>query len=179
MASQLAVIELYIVVEPITQYDLTQPLITLSHEGQTLTEECGPNNQHHYVPFEQSHLDEQVIMNAQTLQVDHLDDEFIDRIVSESRHHLDVDDQYEDSDIEIAISGGGVDGQAAAADDDDDDDDNNALRDDRGEQEHAMPSYRIMWNLHHWRLLQIHGTTLYFHQMMRCSVYPFGKGGWN
>ena len=49
-------------------------------------------------------------MNAKTLQVDHLDDEFIDRIVSESRHHLDVDDQYEDSGIEIAISGGGVDG---------------------------------------------------------------------
>uniref|UniRef100_A0A2N9F0Z9 Transposase MuDR plant domain-containing protein n=1 Tax=Fagus sylvatica TaxID=28930 RepID=A0A2N9F0Z9_FAGSY len=81
-------------------------------------------------------------MNAQTLQVDHLDDEFIDRIVSESRHHLDVDDQYEDSDIEIAISGGGVDGQAD--DDDDDDDDNNALGDDHSEQEHAMPSYRIM-----------------------------------
>uniref|UniRef100_A0A2N9EMX7 Transposase MuDR plant domain-containing protein n=1 Tax=Fagus sylvatica TaxID=28930 RepID=A0A2N9EMX7_FAGSY len=81
-------------------------------------------------------------MNAQTLQVDHLDDEFIDRIVSESRHHLDVDDQYEDSDIEIAISDGGVDGQAD--DDDDDDDDNNALRDDRGEQEHATPSYCIM-----------------------------------
>uniref|UniRef100_A0A2N9EMB2 SWIM-type domain-containing protein n=1 Tax=Fagus sylvatica TaxID=28930 RepID=A0A2N9EMB2_FAGSY len=142
---QLAVIELYIVVEPITQHDLTQPLITPSHEGQTLTEECGPSNQHHYVPSEQSHLDEQVIMNAQTLQVDHLDDEFIDRIVSESRHHLDVDDQYEDSDIEIAISGGGVDGQTAAADDDDDDDDdNNALGDDHGEEEHAMPSYRIM-----------------------------------
>uniref|UniRef100_A0A2N9EKH4 Uncharacterized protein n=1 Tax=Fagus sylvatica TaxID=28930 RepID=A0A2N9EKH4_FAGSY len=63
-------------------------------------------------------------MNAQTLQVDHLDDEFIDRIVSESRHHLDVDDQYEDSDIEIAI-GGGVDGQVGQHDDDDDD--NNAL----------------------------------------------------
>jgi hypothetical protein len=84
-------------------------------------------------------------MNAQTLQVDHLDDKFINRIVSESRHHLDVDDQYEDSDIEIAISGGGVDGQAAADDDDDDDDDdNNALGDDHGEEEHAMPSYRIM-----------------------------------
>ena len=35
-------------------------------------------------------------MNVQTLQVDHLDDEFIDRIVSKLRHHLDVDDQYED-----------------------------------------------------------------------------------
>ena len=81
-------------------------------------------------------------MNAQTLQVDHLDDKFINRIVSESRHHLDVDDQYEDSDIEIAISGGGVDGQVAA--DDDDDDDNNALGDDHGEEEHVMPSYRIM-----------------------------------
>ncbi len=41
---QLAVIELYIVVEPITQHDLTQPLITPSHEGQTLIEECGPSN---------------------------------------------------------------------------------------------------------------------------------------
>ena len=142
---QLAVIELYIVVEPITQHDLTQPLITPYHEGQTLTEECSPSNQHDYFPSKQSHLDEQVIMNAQTLQVDHLDDEFIDRIVSESRHHLDVDDQYEDSDIEIAISGGGVDGQTAADDDDDDDnDDNNALGDDHGEEEHAMPSYPIM-----------------------------------
>ena len=139
---QLSVIELYIVVEPITQHDLTQPLIIPSHEGQTLTEECGPSNQHHYVLSEQSYLDEQVIMNAQTLQVDHLDDKFIDRIVSESRHHLDVDDQYEDSNIEIAISDGGVDGQAD--DDDDDNDDNNALRDDHGEQVHAMPSYRIM-----------------------------------
>uniref|UniRef100_A0A2N9EWY4 SWIM-type domain-containing protein n=1 Tax=Fagus sylvatica TaxID=28930 RepID=A0A2N9EWY4_FAGSY len=119
---QLAVIELYIVVEPITQHDLTQPLITPSHEGQTLTEECGPNSPKWII----------LMMSS------------FDRIVSESRHHLDVDDQYEDSDIEIAISGGGVDGQAAADDDDDDDDDNNALGDDQGEEEHAMPSYPIM-----------------------------------
>ena len=89
---QLVVIELYIVVEPLTQHDFTQPLITPSLDGQTLIEECGPSNQHQYVPSEQNHLDEQVIMNAQTLQEDHLDDEFIDKIVSESRHHLNVDD---------------------------------------------------------------------------------------
>jgi hypothetical protein len=98
-------------------------------------------------------------MNAQTLQVDHLDDEFIDRIISELRHHLDVDDQYEDSDIEIAISGGGVDGQAAAADDDDDDDDNNALGMIKVKK-NTLCLVILSWKLHHRRLLQIHGTTL-------------------
>ena len=43
---QLVVIELYIVVEPLTQHDFTQPLITPSLNGQTLIEECGPSNQH-------------------------------------------------------------------------------------------------------------------------------------
>ena len=100
--------ELYITMKPITQYttrDLQQTMpMSNSHEIQTPVEECDPSNRHENVPFEQSHLNTVVLMIAQGVQDDHLNDAFMERVWVESGHDINMEhDEYEDTDIERFI----------------------------------------------------------------------------